>query len=159
MRSPQLVPYFPGNCSPPTQAAPNCCSGRTTIRRVLTRPMSSDTVIAVHESGHAVACHLWRADPGRHERRTSGHRWSSTGLLAGGRPERPDIKRMATTGQVILAPPGPHTHRGVTALPNLIPSPKPAGPSLLSSCCMPACRFPPPWSVEETDACFIIRDN
>jgi hypothetical protein len=20
-------------------------------------------------------------------------------------------------------------------------------------------RFPPPWSVEETDACFIVRDN
>jgi hypothetical protein len=23
---------------------------------------------------------------------------------------------------------------------------------------MPARRFPPPWSVEETDACFIVRD-
>jgi hypothetical protein len=22
----------------------------------------------------------------------------------------------------------------------------------------PARRFPPPWSVEETDACFIVRD-
>ena len=24
---------------------------------------------------------------------------------------------------------------------------------------MPARRFPPPWSVEETDACFIVRDH
>jgi hypothetical protein len=23
----------------------------------------------------------------------------------------------------------------------------------------PARRFPPPWSVEETDACFIVRDH
>jgi hypothetical protein len=23
---------------------------------------------------------------------------------------------------------------------------------------MPEGRFPPPWSVEETDACFIVRD-
>jgi hypothetical protein len=23
---------------------------------------------------------------------------------------------------------------------------------------MPPRRFPPPWSVEETDACFVIRD-
>jgi hypothetical protein len=23
---------------------------------------------------------------------------------------------------------------------------------------MPHCRFPPPWSAEETDACFIVRD-
>ena len=23
---------------------------------------------------------------------------------------------------------------------------------------MPERRFPPPWSVEETDACFIVRD-
>jgi len=23
---------------------------------------------------------------------------------------------------------------------------------------MPPRRFPPPWSVEETDACFIVRD-
>jgi hypothetical protein len=22
-----------------------------------------------------------------------------------------------------------------------------------------SCRFPPPWSVEELDACFIVRDN
>ena len=22
-----------------------------------------------------------------------------------------------------------------------------------------ACRFPPPWSAEETDACFIVRDE
>jgi len=24
---------------------------------------------------------------------------------------------------------------------------------------MPAHRFPPPWSVEETDACFIVSDS
>jgi hypothetical protein len=24
---------------------------------------------------------------------------------------------------------------------------------------MTARRFPPPWSIEETDACFIIRDH
>ena len=24
---------------------------------------------------------------------------------------------------------------------------------------MPARRFPPPWSVEETDACFTVRDH
>jgi hypothetical protein len=24
---------------------------------------------------------------------------------------------------------------------------------------MRPCRFPPPWSVEETDACFIVRDG
>ena len=24
---------------------------------------------------------------------------------------------------------------------------------------MPACRFPSPWSVEKTDACFIVRDG
>jgi hypothetical protein len=24
---------------------------------------------------------------------------------------------------------------------------------------MPERRFPPPWSVEETDACFIVRDD
>ena len=24
---------------------------------------------------------------------------------------------------------------------------------------MPSRRFPPPWSVEETDACFIVRDH
>ena len=24
---------------------------------------------------------------------------------------------------------------------------------------MPARRFPPPWSVEETEACFIVRDH
>jgi hypothetical protein len=24
---------------------------------------------------------------------------------------------------------------------------------------MPARRFPPPWSVDETDACFIVRDH
>lgn len=24
---------------------------------------------------------------------------------------------------------------------------------------MPARRFPPPWSVEESDACFIVRDS
>jgi hypothetical protein len=24
---------------------------------------------------------------------------------------------------------------------------------------MPARRFPPPWTVEETDACFIVRDH
>jgi hypothetical protein len=24
---------------------------------------------------------------------------------------------------------------------------------------MPERRFPPPWSVEETDACFIVRDH
>ena len=24
---------------------------------------------------------------------------------------------------------------------------------------MPACRFPPPWSVEELEACFIVKDN
>ena len=24
---------------------------------------------------------------------------------------------------------------------------------------MPACRFPPPWSVEELDACFVVRDH
>jgi hypothetical protein len=24
--------------------------------------------------------------------------------------------------------------------------------------CIPPRRFPPPWSVEETDACFIVRD-
>jgi hypothetical protein len=24
---------------------------------------------------------------------------------------------------------------------------------------MPLRRFPPPWSVEETDACFIVRDH
>ena len=24
---------------------------------------------------------------------------------------------------------------------------------------MPARRFPPPWSVEELDACFIVRDH
>ena len=24
---------------------------------------------------------------------------------------------------------------------------------------MPGRRFPPPWSVEETDACFIVRDH
>ena len=24
---------------------------------------------------------------------------------------------------------------------------------------MPSRRFPPPWSVEETDACFIVRDE
>jgi hypothetical protein len=23
---------------------------------------------------------------------------------------------------------------------------------------LPDCRFPPPWSAEETDACFIVRD-
>jgi len=32
---------------------------------------------------------------------------------------------------------------------------------LLSHACfvMPARRFPPPWSVEELDACFIVRDH
>jgi len=25
--------------------------------------------------------------------------------------------------------------------------------------CVPARRFPPPWSVEETDACFVVRDH
>jgi hypothetical protein len=24
---------------------------------------------------------------------------------------------------------------------------------------MPARRFPPPWSVEEQDACFVVRDH
>jgi hypothetical protein len=24
---------------------------------------------------------------------------------------------------------------------------------------MPARRFPPPWSVEEEDACFVVRDR
>jgi hypothetical protein len=24
---------------------------------------------------------------------------------------------------------------------------------------MPSRRFPPPWTVEETDACFIVRDH
>jgi hypothetical protein len=24
---------------------------------------------------------------------------------------------------------------------------------------MPARRFPPPWSVDELDACFVVRDN
>ncbi len=24
---------------------------------------------------------------------------------------------------------------------------------------MPARRFPPPWSVEETEACFVVRDG
>jgi hypothetical protein len=24
---------------------------------------------------------------------------------------------------------------------------------------MPARRFPPPWSVEELDACFVVRDH
>jgi hypothetical protein len=24
---------------------------------------------------------------------------------------------------------------------------------------MPARRFPPPWTVEELDACFVVRDN
>jgi hypothetical protein len=24
---------------------------------------------------------------------------------------------------------------------------------------LPVLRFPPPWSVEETDACFIVREN
>ena len=23
----------------------------------------------------------------------------------------------------------------------------------------PACRFPPPWSVDELDACFVVRDH
>jgi len=24
---------------------------------------------------------------------------------------------------------------------------------------MPECRFPPPWSVEEQSACFVVRDH
>jgi hypothetical protein len=29
---------------------------------------------------------------------------------------------------------------------------------LIRNPCLNARRFPPPWSVEETDACFIVRD-
>jgi hypothetical protein len=28
-----------------------------------------------------------------------------------------------------------------------------------SSAAMTACHFPPPWSVEEQEACFIVRDH
>jgi hypothetical protein len=31
--------------------------------------------------------------------------------------------------------------------------------ALLSERIMPARRFPPPWSVEELDACFVVRDH
>ena len=32
------------------------------------------------------------------------------------------------------------------------------GSNATPACRETACHFPPPWSVEETDACFIVRD-
>src|SRR5215472_19355187 len=38
--------------------------------------------------------------------------------------------------------------------PNLAPAAKPVG-----AFSMPSRRFPPPWSVEELEACFVVRDD
>jgi hypothetical protein len=72
-------------------------------------------------------------------------------------PERrfpPPVRKIETKGRVFLA--APRT-RAVTALPQ--PSPPYSRWQGRHHATMPEPRrFPPPWTAEETDACFIVRD-
>ena len=67
----------------------------------------------------------------------------------------PPVRKIETKGRVFLA--APRT-RAVTALPEPEGLPSRSWRGRHHAAMPEPRRFPPPWSVEGTDACFIVRD-